>query len=99
MFFKKEVVEQKKSEVAQTTENFKALFNESEVHKEIICNAIKDLISVNTKIDIEIETIDLLVKSLSELKIEYIDFKERNKSLLKELMPIMTKEANSETEK
>ena len=92
-FFKKNAeVEKKKSEVAMTAENFASLFNESEAHKEIICNAIRDLIAANSSIDTEIETIEVMMESLASIKVEYITLKNENKELLKKLMPIMKDE-------
>jgi hypothetical protein len=92
-FFKKNAeVEKKKGEVATTADNFASLFNESEAHKEIICNAIRDLISANSNIDTEIETIDVMMQSLADIKVEYLALKDHNKELLKKLMPIMKDE-------
>lgn len=92
LFKKSEEVQKKKGEIEQVADNFSALFNESEVHKEIVCNAIRDLISANQKMDIEIETIEMLMESLATLKVEYIELKEHNRDLLKKLMPIMKDE-------
>lgn len=92
LFKKNQEVEKKKSEVAQITDNFAAIFNESSAHKEIICNAIRDLISANSDIDNQIETINILMEGLADLKIEYQSLEEDNKELLKKLMPIMKDE-------
>ena len=92
LFKKNQEVQKKKSEVAQITDNFSAIFNESSAHKEIICNAIRDLISANSDIDNQIDTINMLMEGLADLKIEYQSLKEDNKELLKRLMPIMKDE-------
>lgn len=96
-FFKKNVeVEKKKNEIAMTADNFASIFNESEAHKEIICNAIRDLIAANSNIDTEIDTIDIMMQSLADIKVEYIALKENNRELLKKLMPIMKDELPQE---